>query len=731
MNTLWRKAHFWLAAVVSLFLLVSILTGTILSFEPIIAQQGKDISLETDVPLVDFLEVSQAKYPEILEVNRNKEGQFQLVIFPLEENQESEFLAHPITAEVIQESKIDTPFFDWVSSFHRSLFLHNTGRSLVGITSFLLLLIAISGFFLVLRKTGWRSFFKSLPKEEKQAYYHTKLGRWTLLPILAISLSGLVLSLVRFDLIPAGEERKETFVKQVGQEEPMAVFDMPDLQDISLQEVKRIEFPFSSDTSEFLRVELDDELFLIDQYSGKKRESVRIPWRESLKNFAFEWHTGQVSVIWAFVLFASCVSMLYFMYSGTRIALKRRRKGSLQKGVSKQKAETLILVGSENGNTKHFAEAVYSSLSTENLGVRIEVMNQFSGTYPKVKHLICLTSTYGTGQAPESASRFLDHLKAHTFTQSVDFSVVGFGSLLYPNFCQFAKEVQAALTEKENCHEKLAPVFIDRANQQPFQNWFTTWTELKGVKTNSLKINQVNSGKKTRFEVLEIVQEDDGTNKFVYLRLKTLTRKKVNSGDLLALLPADQNGEERFYSLGVNPKGELLISAKVHPEGKVSNLLYHLEKGQSITGRLEFNPNFHLDKIKGTAWMLANGTGIAPFLGMLHENKGAKKLVWGRRKFGVHQQAEILISSAQQRESLKEVYHALSRDNQDKSYVQDWIPVLFDEMFNDLQNGGILMICGSLKMKEGVYKQLDEMLESKGSNCAELEAQGRIKVDCY
>ncbi|MCH5682876.1 PepSY domain-containing protein [Niabella sp. W65] len=45
------------------------------------------------------------------------------------------------------------------------LFIHETGRILMGITAFLLILIAVSGIFLVAqRQNGWKNFFSNVEK---------------------------------------------------------------------------------------------------------------------------------------------------------------------------------------------------------------------------------------------------------------------------------------------------------------------------------------------------------------------------------------------------------------------------------------------------------------------------------------------------------------------------------------------------------------------------------------
>ncbi|WP_262919261.1 PepSY domain-containing protein [Niabella hibiscisoli] len=65
--------------------------------------------------------------------------------------------------------------------FAPSLFIHETGRILMGITAFLLILIAVSGIFLVVqRQNGWKNFFSNVEKTSFAQYYHVVFGRISL-----------------------------------------------------------------------------------------------------------------------------------------------------------------------------------------------------------------------------------------------------------------------------------------------------------------------------------------------------------------------------------------------------------------------------------------------------------------------------------------------------------------------------------------------------------------------
>src|SRR5690606_9853089 len=93
--------------------------------------------------------------------------------------------------------------FQFSTTLHRSLFLKAPGRFLIGFVSFLLFLIAVSGIVLIAKRQGGvRYFFAPVVRENFSQFSHVVYARLTLLPIIVLSLTGLYLSLLRFNLIP-------------------------------------------------------------------------------------------------------------------------------------------------------------------------------------------------------------------------------------------------------------------------------------------------------------------------------------------------------------------------------------------------------------------------------------------------------------------------------------------------------------------------------------------------
>ena len=114
----------------------------------------------------------------------------------------------------------------------------------------------------------------------------------------------------------------------------------------------------------------------------------------------------------------------------------RRRSSSLRLGESAsiEAAEAVILVGSEGNTTWGFAKDLQNKLDQAGKKVHCASMNNLAEHYPKASVLFVLTSTYGNGEAPSSASQFMARLEHFRANDGLEFVVLGFGDQQFPKF---------------------------------------------------------------------------------------------------------------------------------------------------------------------------------------------------------------------------------------------------------------------------------------------------------
>ena len=593
------------------------------------------------------------------------------------------------------------------------------------------MLIATSGFILVLKKLGWKKLILPFEKSDNLQYYHTYLGRISLIPILIIALSGVILSLIRFSVLDVENTTNNFIQPSSNYLEIRAWKDFPIFRETKLHQLRRLEFPFSDSVEDYFRLYLEDRELVINQKNGAIEESKQYPFSKAVATLSFKLHTGTGSVIWSIILLFACLNIFYFMYSGFIISY-RRLSSKIKNKMKATEAEILLLVGSENGKTQQFSKVLYQAMIQQGEKVYIDELNNYRH-FPKLKELIVLTSTYGDGEAPSNGNRFLKLIDKVKPSQNIHFNVLGFGSKKYPKFCQFAKEVQQKLANEVEYTQALPPKYINKNDFEQFQKWTTDWN-LKS--RSSLLIPEkirLKNRKNYRFKVITNTKVSDQFGTTSFLELKSDKQRKIQAGDLLSIQP-EKKGEERLYSIGKNAKGNLLLAVKNHPKGKVSPFLTALEAKKKFKGKHQINAHFRLPLKAPKVIMIANGTGIAPFIGMLHDETCStrRELFWGVKTTTHFNAVKKEISSAKKKNKLQDFQLALSQEESSFQYVQDIITDRAQSIANDLQNGAVIMLCGSFNMLESVTNALSSI--TRKYNQVELDVykeNRQILSDCY
>ena len=725
----WRYSHLALALFSSLFLVLASATGVILAVD---AVQEKTMGYRVEnfdaITLGETLPVLRKTYPEITELNVDHNQFVTLEGIDQKDNDINGYI-DPRTGKILGEPIKKSEFIQWTTALHRSLFLKETGRFIVGFVSLILALISFSGFALILqRQRSLRSLFAKIVKENFAQYYHVFLGRLSLIPILALALSGTYLTLEKFNffLEKTDSEEKTEVVEKTGisKKEDSSIF-----KNTLLADVQKIEFPFSDDPEDFYIITLNDREIEVNQMTGAVVNEKLLPKTTQLSDLSLDLHTGRANVLWAIILGIASINILFFIYSGFAMTLKRRAS-RIKNKYKAEESKFILLVGSENGSSLRFANAIHKQLLAHGQKVFLAELNNYT-LYPKAEHLIIFTSTHGLGDAPSNAGKFISLLDKTEQRQKIKVSVVGFGSKSYPDFCGFALEIDAELA-KQNWVERILELqTVNDKSADEFVNWATLWsaqTEISLSTTPSI-YNEIPKGLQ-KLKLLDKTAVSETEHSFL-LTLRADLGTKFTSGDLLAIYPANDN-RERLYSIGKHD-GNLQLVVKLHPHGLGSGYLNNLEVGSIIKARIIQNPAFHLPKKVSKVAMISNGTGIAPFLGMLEQNRQKTEI---HLYCGFRTETETVsahkkfANEMMEKRQLQSFHLALSRGT-DHHYVMDLIQQDAAFFLDLLQKGGIIMICGSLAMQKDVETILGELLVQTNSSISDYKAKGQILTDCY
>lgn len=728
--SVWRYAHLALALVSSLFLLILSVTGVILAVG---AVNEKNQSYKvTDFDTINLSQTLTALweiYPEItgLTVDHNR---FVSIEATDQEGNPVNAYIDPRDGSILGEVKPQSDFIQWNIALHRSLFLKETGRIIIGLVSFLLFLITLTGIILIIkRQQGLRNFFSRVNKDLFSQYFHVVTGRIFLLPVLILALTGTYLFMVRIGLMTAESRAVNPGINTEAPAKNPAEFTV--FRETRLAEVEKIEFPFMpDDPEEFYVLKLKDRELSVNQITGEITGETRYPYSLVLEKLSLDLHTGRTSAIWAAILGFASLNILLFIYTGFDMTL-RRGKTKIRNRFNAATAEFVVLTGSENGSTLAFAHQIHQQLLALGQKSFLTEMNRFTH-YPEARHFLIFTSTYGLGTAPANATDFGKYITRYPHRQKISYSVVGFGSRAYPDFCAYARHIDAELEKQPWASRYLGLHTVNDRSVEELIAWVRAWSAKSQCElsvTPALYTTRITGLKK--FRVLEKTQvsEDNATFKIV---LQPESRTNFRSGDLLAVYPAN-DGRERLYSIG-KKDGNIQLMVKLHPGGLGSEFLYSLRENSRVPARLVSNKNFYFPVKAPAVAMIANGTGIAPFLGMIAENKKQVpvRLYAGfRHDNTLSQQYRRFAAEEMAAGRLSQFEIAFSRE-ENPLYVMDLIcsdTGFFAEL---LKNKGVIMICGSLAMQKDVEMILNTLcLEKNGNELSHYKNRGQILTDCY
>jgi len=728
--SVWRYSHLALAVSSFLLLILASVTGFILAFEPVSQKmQPYRANNFSEVTLAQSLPGLRKAYPDISELTVDAN---QFVQIKASDADGKNLVAYidPISGKILGKPTKQSDFFVWVTALHRSLFIHETGRFFIGLTSFLLLLITVSGTMLIIqRQRGVKRFFTRIARDNFAQYYHVILGRWSLIPIFVIALSGTYLSLVKFGLVNTKVASAKIDLDAIRSKPEVKPTDIAIFKNTKLSDVQSIEFPFSEDAEDYYTLKLKDREITVNQITGDVLSTAMYPTAVLLTNLSLNLHTGRASSIWAIILAVASANILFFIYSGFAITWKRLANLVKNKYTAAD-SRFIILVGSENGSTFRFAQAVHQQLIKQGQKSFITELNSYT-IFPKAEHLLVLTATYGLGDAPTNSTKFAALLEKHPQAQPIRYSVLGFGSHAYPDFCKFAFEVNQLLAHQPWATPQTDVHTVNDKLPDEFSLWAEAWSQQSGITLTVLP--ELQTTNKHQLETFTITHNTAlaGADDTFLIRLQGKQKSRVTSGDLLAIYPANDH-RERLYSIGVINK-EIQLSVRLHQGGLGSGFLHSLKPGETIKARIANNEHFHFPEKAPDVVMISNGTGIAPFLGMISQNiqKTPCHLYCGFRDAPSCEMYQSFLSDSKVAQKLTKLNLVRSREGE-MQYVSNLIGRDRDFIGRVLATKGVIMICGSLSMQKDVMALLETICQNQlDKPLSFYQSHGQILMDCY
>ena len=239
-------------------------------------------------------------------------------------------------------------------------------------------------------------------------------------------------------------------------------------------------------------------------------------------------------------------------------------------------------------------------------------------------------------------------------------------------------------------------------------------------------------------------------------QLADVLRRWPADWDGASLLAALRPQAQRLYSIAssrkrVGDEAHLTLdvvaySAHGHEHiGAASGFLAALEDGGQVPVYIEPNERFRVPSdASRDIIMIGPGTGVAPFRGFVQERAetgagGRNWLFFGARHFNTGFLYQTEWQDALQRKELHRLDLAFSRDQAAKVYVQDRLRQQGRDVFEWLEGGAHLYVCGAIAMGKDVHAALLDIVATHNGGDAgaaaeyltRLQAEGRYGRDVY
>lgn len=738
-----RRLHSLPGLLAGLLVMFMALSGAFLSLQPTIAQWQVGGTAGQAMTTAALADAVAAELPGVSRVVKTASG----AVIAYADGLDGQVATRidPVSGAVLGPYETSA-VFGFMTELHRSLFLGQGGHIVACLAAVAMLVLSISGAWLVATRLGGWSKLLSAAKGTRRQRLHVDIGRFAVLGLLLSGLTGAYMSLVSLGLVSTGSNGFMAFPATVDGGTPAPIAGLAALQATPLSDLRELVFPAAGDPGDVFTLTTNAGQGFVDQANGELLNFTPNSIGQTIYEAFYTLHTGQ-GIWWlGLVLGLAALCVPVMAVSGTLIWwLRRRNQPRLKRNVAAATADAVILVGSEGNSTWGFAATLHDALTNAGRRVHTAPMNGMAAHYGQARQLFILTATYGDGAAPQSASRFLSRLERFKPATDLRFAVLGFGDRSFANFCQFATEVEAAMLA--GGWTQLRPfASVDRQSSQAFAQW--------GLDTGAhigTPLLLEHTAKLPHTHRLELLDRDDygvevqaptsvlrfgasatparGIRGFFGLRSRL---PRFEAGDLVGVVPPGST-IPRYYSLATSSRdGVLEICVRKQSPGVCSEFLHGLMPGDGIDMFIRSNPDFRPQRGKAAVILIGAGTGLAPLAGFIRQNSRHRPihLYWGGRD----PQSDFLyateLAQCLDDARLTRFVPSFSR-TVGGGYVQDGLLGDRNLVRQLIERGAQIIVCGGRDMAAGVRLAIDDIVAPLGETAQHLKAHGRYLEDVY
>jgi sulfite reductase (NADPH) flavoprotein alpha-component len=428
------------------------------------------------------------------------------------------------------------------------------------------------------------------------------------------------------------------------------------------------------------------------------------------------------------------------MCAGTLRAARMRANAAAADGGA---ADWLVVYASQTGSAEHLARRSAELLATGGLAARAVCVSSLDDDALRgASRILFIASTYGEGDAPDTAARFAGRLMADGLDLvHLHYAVLALGDRSYANFCGFGRALDAWLA-----NARATPLFeridVDRGNAAALENWQHHLIRLAG--TIDAPDWEAPAYADWRIVERELLNPGSAGAPLYRLALAPVDGQLPawEAGDLAQVSPPTDPDHPREYSIASIPSDgrlELLVRLQRREDGSPGAasgwLCDDASSSDLVRLRIREHQRFRLgDNARRPILFVGNGSGLAGLRGLLRARIGLgvreNWLLFGERNAAHDFLLRGELEDWREAGWLDRLDLAFSRDQAERLYVQDVLRAQASTVREWVARGAAIYVCGSLQgMAGGVHVALGEILGDEVLDA--LGVEGRYRRDVY
>lgn len=739
-------------------------------------------------------------------------------------------LIHPYNAEILPEVK-GQEFFQLIQKIHRYLTLGDVGKQITGACTLMLIFFVLSGLYLRWpKKHSLRQWFAVKPQLKGRNFLwdlHAVVGTWLVVFYLIFAVTGLFWSYdwwrsgmysVMNVTPPAnsktedGKNKKEQAKIPTDQISTILASSWSGFNAQMQRPYSSVTFNIPKKINGSIEVSFVDAVIQHERarnkanynYQLNKIENVELyqdkKLNEKIMGSMLPVHRGSFfGPIVHFLFMLAALLMPLFFVTGLMLYLKRRKQKRLV--LAARNAELivqpeqhtkkwLIVYASQTGTAEQLAWSTASSLKQAKHAVEVRAIQKIHAKdLLHAENILMIASTYGTGEAPDSAQHFVKKIMSSRLDlQQLHFAVLALGSKEYvESFCAFGHQLNDWL---QQCGATaLFPLIeVSNAEASDIAHWNHALEQLTAVELGSIAIeNHLHTWQLQH----RVHLNPHSLGAPVYqIKLSSTEQQTWQAGDIAVIQPANSQARlqafvaqhpqlqrystqqleaalwdrdlnitnvatddltqlqaqlpqlpHREYSIASIPTQQsldLIVRQKYDAQtglGLGSGwLTEHCPMAGQVQLYIRSNRNFHLVNNHEPIICIGNGTGIAGLISLLtariEQQEHDNWLVFGERQRQCDFYYQDTLQAWLEAGKLQHLDVAFSRDQAEKYYVHHCLREHAERLKAWVARGAVIYVCGSQhSMAHDVDQALIDILGAH--QVEQLRQTDRYRRDVY